>query len=149
MDGMAAMRAGGLSSARDRARLREREAAERARVERVLARGPREVERRRGERSGDRPSAPSGPGQGSERKTTRGAAASLACAVCGGREILEDEVFESGVFRLGWCRRCDHRWTERLSPRFVPRVRRPADRAPADGRAAMDERRAGGASGGA
>ncbi len=111
MDGMA-MRAGGLSSARDRARLRERQAAERARVERVLARGPREVERRRGAR------------------------ASCACAVCGGDEILEDEVFEGGGFRLGWCRRCDHRWTERLSPRFVPRVRRPAERAPADRRAA-------------
>jgi hypothetical protein len=117
LDGRA-VRAGGLSSARDRARLREREAAERARVESVLARGPREAEPRRGARA------------------QAHAHASRACAVCGGDQILEDEVFEGGGFRLGWCRRCDHRWTERLSPRFVPRVRRPSDRTPAERQAA-------------
>ena len=110
----------GLASARDRARWRERAAAERARVERALARGPRTVERRRAERP--------------------------ACAVCGGSEILEDEVFEGGILRLGHCRRCDHRWTERLSPRFVPRVRRPDVRAPAGLAAVAARRGAGGAS---
>jgi len=46
-------------------------------------------------------------------------------------EVFEDDVGEG--FRLGqglrlaWCRRCDHRWTERLVVRFVPRFRRPSD----------------------
>lgn len=109
--GMAAGRQGELSrgvlaSARDRARLREREEAERARVERVLARGPREVERRRSERN---------------------AAPGLACRVCGGAQVCVDEVGEGpGVgLRLARCQRCDFRWTERLSIRFVPRFRRP------------------------
>ena len=59
----------GLSSARDRARLREREQAERARVERVLARGPRGLERRRRERD-----------------------EAAVCRICGGHEVAQDEV---------------------------------------------------------
>ncbi len=101
----------GLSSARDRARLRERESAERARVERVLARGPREAERRR---------------------TDRDSVPGSACGVCGGSEVVEDEVGEGARLgqglRLARCRRCDHRWTERLALRFVPRFRRPRGR---------------------
>ncbi len=96
----------GLSSARDRARLREREQAERARVERVLARGPRGLERRRRE---------------------RGEAA--VCRVCGGHEVVQDEVSERGVFRLARCLRCEHRWTERGSDGFAPAVRRTLHRA--------------------
>lgn len=115
-------RQSGLSSARDRARLREREAAERARVERVLARGPRDAERRR---------------------TDRDSEPASACGVCGGSEVVEDEVGEGlrlgQGLRLAWCRRCDHRWTERLSLRFVPRFRRP------QGRDAEAPRRANGA----
>ena len=80
----------GLSSARDRARLREREQAERARVERVLARGPRGLERRRRERD-----------------------EAAVCRICGGHEVAQDEVRERGVFRLARCLRCEHRWTER------------------------------------
>jgi hypothetical protein len=127
-----AVRQGGLSSARDRARLREREAAERVRVERVLARGPRYAERRRA----DRDSAPA-----------TGSVPTSACGVCGSGEVLEDEVGEG--FRLGqglrlaWCRRCDHRWTERLAVRFVPRFRRPSSGR--EGRDAEPVRRANGA----
>jgi hypothetical protein len=114
-----AVRQGGLASARDRVRLREREAAERVRVERVLARGPRDVERRRA----DRDSA-SGPASIS-------ASACGVCGVCGSGDVFEDEVGEGlrlgQGLRLAWCRRCDHRWTERLAVRFVPRFRRPSD----------------------
>ena len=107
----------GLSSARDRARLREREVAERGRVERVLARGPRDVERRRADRD---------PASHAASIST---SSTSVCGVCGSGEVFEDEVGEG--FRLGpglrlaWCRRCDHRWTERLAIRFVPRFRRP------------------------
>lgn len=130
--GMQAVRQGvGLSSARDRARLREREAAERERVERVLARGPREIERRRADRA------------------EREAASTCACRVCGGTEVFEDEVAESrsggGGLRLAWCRRCDYRWTERVADRFVPRFRRPAARASEVGGAERSVRRASGA----
>jgi len=94
-----------LASARDRARLRQREEAERARVERVLARGPREVERR-----------------GSERDVAPG----VACRVCGEAQICVDDVGEGPGqgLRLARCRRCDFRWTERVTIRFVPRFRR-------------------------
>lgn len=93
----------GLASARDRARLREREAAERERVERVLARGPREVARREAPQE--------------ERLEPR-----LACRLCGGSDVSCDEVFEQGGVRLACCRRCDHRWTERLARPSVVRV---------------------------
>lgn len=130
------LRSGGLSSERDRERLRARQMAERARVERVLARGPREVERRREALRVDRPAAESRAEQGRARRAARRPGADAGCAVCGGSEIHEDEVFEGGFIRLGWCRRCDHRWTERLSPRLsprfsprvVPRVRRSESR---------------------
>ncbi len=137
----------GLGSARDRARLREREAAERARVERVLARGPREAERRREERI-DSPqgaqaiAAAPARTEGAPPIPTRIDAATMratACGLCGGRDVVEDEVGGGrggGPILLGRCRRCDHRWTdlwterssERFTARFVPRVRRPLPR---------------------
>ena len=98
---MAGPRVCGLSSARDRARLREREQAERARVERVLARGPRELERRRRDRC-----------------------ESPACRVCGGHEVVQDEVSDRGVQRLARCLRCEARWTERGSQAFAAVLRR-------------------------
>jgi len=114
----------GLSSARDRARLAERERAERARVERVLARGPRAVERRSG-------------GRGAAR-----------CGLCAGDRILEDEIAGDRTRTFVRCLRCDHRWIQPLglgqvrpgerwagsrgngptgppAPAFRPRVRRP------------------------
>jgi hypothetical protein len=32
--------------------------------------------------------------------------------VCGSSDVAIDEVFERGLWRLGECRRCHHRWTE-------------------------------------
>jgi hypothetical protein len=105
----------GLASARDRARLRERERAERARVERVLARGPREVEPRR--------------------------ASAGRCRVCGGPDVVVDEVSDGTSSRMSWrlvqCLRCDDRAVLSGAPVFQPRVRRsrPARREAANGRA--------------
>ena len=33
------------------------------------------------------------------------------CAVCGSPEIAADEVLHGGLWLLGECRRCGHRWT--------------------------------------
>ena len=38
--------------------------------------------------------------------------AEIACVVCGSPDVGIDEVFERGLWRLGECRRCRHRWTE-------------------------------------
>ena len=37
------------------------------------------------------------------------------CLVCGFSEIRTDEVVDRGVVFLGWCPRCDHRWTSHES----------------------------------
>ncbi|MEZ4332390.1 MAG: hypothetical protein R3F35_11585 [Myxococcota bacterium] len=111
----------GLASPRDRARLRERQAAERARVERVLARGPR-------------------PDAARPRAALRGAMVRAeahsdpaTCRVCRGHDVCVDHVSDrGGAWRLAQCRRCDHRWTERAVAGFAPRVKRPLD---ADGAA--------------
>lgn len=36
---------------------------------------------------------------------------SAPCAVCGSEDLATDEVFERGLWHLGECRRCHHRWT--------------------------------------
>ena len=33
------------------------------------------------------------------------------CLVCGFSEVRTDEVIDRGVMFLGWCPRCDHRWS--------------------------------------
>ena len=34
--------------------------------------------------------------------------------VCGSNDVRTDEVVDRGVVFLGWCPRCDHRWTTRV-----------------------------------
>jgi len=46
---------------------------------------------------------------------TRSLRTLLRCLVCGSSEVRTDEVIDRGVVLLGECRRCDHRWTQRLS----------------------------------
>ena len=52
------------------------------------------------------------------------------CAVCHGRDVSLDEVFDGGALQLCECRHCEHRWTFRprsiqadrsLMPRTVKR----------------------------
>ena len=40
------------------------------------------------------------------------AGAEIGCAVCGSPDVFIDEVYERGLWRLGECTRCRHRWTE-------------------------------------
>lgn len=58
---------------------------------------------------------------GSDRSTSR-------CCVCGFPEVRTDEVADGGVLYLGWCPRCDHRFTSRAPGlRPVPLQRTPED----------------------
>ncbi len=127
---LAGPRVCGLSSARDRARLREREQAERARVEKVLARGPRDLERRRRDREDAVAVAAARPDAiAAARPAARGSRAAVCCRVCGGHEVVQDEVSDRGVFCLAQCLRCEHRWTERGAERFEPAFERTLHRA--------------------
>lgn len=133
-----------LASARDRARLRERQAAERARVEEALARGPRgpvgaPEPRERHARDAE---ALERPRVRPSRFVSRAPASAVCvCRLCGGSEVALDAVFERGTWQLARCRRCDFMWTERGArpgdahggeafgrrfERFAPRTRRPA-----------------------
>ncbi|MHA7837719.1 MAG: hypothetical protein ACX98W_09695 [bacterium] len=141
----------GLASARDRRRLLERRAAERMRVERMLAAAPMPVDReeapgpRRRRPDGQRPKGrgPSGRGPTGRGPADRGGAGqgpaprgrdrarlerpgrtAARCRVCDGVDVVCDEVAHAGWLRLAHCRRCDHRWTERPAARVTPRVDR-------------------------
>ena len=128
----------GLASARDRQRLRERRAAERARVERMWGRVPAvgaPIRSGRGvhardegvspgcgasiARSGD--VVPAGPtvdaGRGLRALGVVGAEAS--CPVCASAKLAADEVLHGGRLRLVECLHCDHRWTERPARRWA------------------------------
>jgi len=61
----------------------------------------------------------------SSRTASPALASAERCAVCGSAELRIDEVFERGLWRLGECRRCRHRWTEGpLGPPPVAAARR-------------------------
>lgn len=130
----------GLASARDRARLQERYAAERARVEQVLARGPIGPELEEAGASRTRRRAPATAPVGrlpfaaapassaaAEGPSARRAAACV-CRVCGGSDVDVDLVRDRGTWRLARCGRCDFFWTERAAElRSAPRVIRCRD----------------------
>ena len=101
----------GLASARDRQRVRERNAAERSRVERMLATAPLPA-------TGDGAPRPLS-------STTARRPASLrplpgrGCPVCSSSRTASDEVFQQGTLRLWECLHCEHRWTERPGRRWA------------------------------
>jgi hypothetical protein len=98
-----------LASARDRERLRERNAAERARVEKMFARAPIDLGRRARRR----------PRRSESASPVRlRSLASTDCPVCGDGRVASDEVRHQGPLQLLECLHCEHRWTER------PRARR-------------------------
>ena len=49
------------------------------------------------------------------------------CRVCGSREVRTDEVVDRGLLLLAECPRCQHRWTEDVTPALpAPEQLRPA-----------------------
>lgn len=100
-----------LGSARDRQRLRDRNSAERTRVERMLANAPvptAEPEVRFGA-SFHPAAAPSTP----ESARILRAVPARVCPVCTSSKVVSDEVVSGATMRLSECLHCDHRWTER------------------------------------
>lgn len=97
---------GRLASARDRQRLRERQFAERSRVEEMLASAPLVL-----------PEPASRPGHFSTRPGLR-SVPEAGCPVCASAKIVRDEVMSAGLLRLSECLHCDHRWTERPRARW-------------------------------
>lgn len=136
---------GGLASPRDRARVRERNAAERSRVEQVLASAPfpptplepGTTSSVAGASSGSRYPELSWE-KGSERSPTERfderdgfsplmplmprvglrAVPDRGCPVCASAKVVSDEVMHGGTIRLSECLHCDHRWTERVGRRW-------------------------------
>ena len=105
-----------LASARDRQRLRERNVAERERVERVMASGAVPLERR----THGRESAI----HGYEEALPVGLRAvppmpPMGCPVCGDGRTVTDEVMHGGTLHVLECLHCEHRWTERPRARWV------------------------------
>ncbi len=104
---------GGLSSARDRRRVLERNAAERIRVERMLADAPLPDFGIEPRPTITRAQAPLSP----PRHATHGATSH--CPVCSSTKLASDEVFAAGkVMRLVECLHCDHRFTARPRARW-------------------------------
>jgi hypothetical protein len=104
----------GLASARDRQRLRERNMAERDRVEGMIASLPIPVERRAHRR--ESPGSDYTPDSVSSGLRIAQAA---GCPVCGDGRIVTDEVIHRGTLRVSECLHCEHRWTERPKGRWV------------------------------
>lgn len=103
-----------LASARDRQRLRERNQAERERVERMIASVPLPSERRAGGRASF----------GSENMPDAvsfglHSAQAATCPVCSDDRIVTDEVMHGGTLRVSECLHCEHRWTQRPKGRWV------------------------------
>lgn len=97
-----------LASARDRHRLRERNRAERARVEGMLANVAAPIERRV-----ERREATATQGTVPRRHSGLRTVQPVGCPVCGDERVVTDEVMYGGTLRMSECLNCEHRWTER------------------------------------
>jgi hypothetical protein len=99
-----------LASPRDRQRLRERIAAERARVEGMLATVPPPNERDVLDGSAQRVDS---------FAMIVAAETPTACPVCGHGKVVSDEVMHGGTLRMSECLHCEHRWTNRPPGRWM------------------------------
>ncbi len=115
-----------LASPRDRDRLREKNRAERVRVEKMFE-TPTTIDDRRVQRRDSRdrnearalsPLAPVSPFRGPIGLANR---PFEHCPVCGDDRIVSDEVFHvhGGTLSMSECLHCDHRWTRRPNTRWV------------------------------
>jgi hypothetical protein len=105
-----------LASARDRLRLRERNQAERERVEGMLAGAAVPIERRAHSRESidiGYNRFPIGLPAGLRAVQPAG------CPVCGDSRTVSDEVMHGGMLRVSECLHCEHRWTRRPKARWA------------------------------
>jgi len=116
----------GLASARDRQRMRERNTAERERVEGMIASMEVPVERRAHGRESrvleympDSIQLGHGPGDRYVHGHELRAMQSAGCPVCGDGRIVTDDVMHGGTLRVSECLHCEHRWTRRPKGRWV------------------------------
>lgn len=108
---------GWLSSARDRQVARDRNAAERARVEEMFASAPLPSDRRRARWAAPTAAVEAVPSQARLRGLP---AKPASCPVCESTSVTRDEVAKpGGSLRLAECLHCDHRWTEKPARRFA------------------------------
>ena len=109
---------GRLASARDRQHVRERNAAERARVEAMLAAAPIDAELRTPTSVSTSPEVALQPSPSAPHlRALSGSPA--GCPVCASGKVVRDDVFEAGTrMRLSECLHCEHRWTTRPRARW-------------------------------
>jgi hypothetical protein len=118
-----------LGSARDRERLRDRNAAERSRVEQMLSQTPGPFESLDSEPPRSTPNLYLRPAGHQASNATRGETRAPAqetpglwgrsCPVCTSAKVVSDEVMHGGTIRLSECLHCDHRWTENPRGRWA------------------------------
>jgi hypothetical protein len=112
-----------LASARDRMRLRERNVAERGRLEKLLATAPLVDDRRARIRNQNRNRAENRivdlAGHHLGRASGRAIGLSRRCPVCGDSRVVTDEVIHGGTLSMSECLHCDHRWTMRSKTRWT------------------------------
>ncbi len=135
-----------LGSARDRQRLRDRNAAERVRVEEMLANAPFTSALSPGfpaaaspgfvglttspVSTSSFPSPSSSPSAlvaspiasliaSSPTSPPRRPVLGRGCPVCASSKVVSDEVSCAGTMRLSECLHCDHRWTDRPRARWA------------------------------
>ena len=110
---------GRLASSRDRQTARERNAAERARVEEMFASAPLPSDRRRARWTAAAPAFEPGAARPARRLRAL-PAMPTSCPVCASTTVTSDEVARpGGSLRLSECLHCDHRWTEKPARRFA------------------------------
>ena len=109
-----------LGSARDRRRLRERNAAERERVEEIVASAAVPVERRAHRRESAIPEPrPDSTLVRPQAVVRLHAVQPRHCPVCGDDKIVSDEVMHGGRLGVSECLHCEHRWTQRPKGRWA------------------------------
>ena len=108
---------GTLASPRDRARVQARNAAERGRVEEMLASAPTHLRALASPEPASVAYATPVPTSAPAVKLRH---LEQGCPVCASQSVTSDEVFVAGTTtRLSECLNCDHRWTARLSRRVT------------------------------
>jgi hypothetical protein len=108
-----------LASARDRMRLRDRNGAERERLEKMLAATPLVDDRRTRTRNQDRNRTGNRIVELGGHLSGCAIGRSRRCPVCGDSRVVTDEVIHAGTLSMSECLHCEHRWTMRPETRWT------------------------------